>query len=381
MIEDPAFRLAQPGDLDALVALEKTCFEDDRISRRSFRRFLEAPGDRLVIAEADGILHGYALVLMHKATRLARIYSIAVAPAARGKGLGEKLIRQAEALAAEAGRIVMRLEVRTDNPAAIALYRRLGYRQFGTLKDYYADHGDALRFERRILFSRPGERFRNIPYYAQTTDFSCGPAALMMALATLQDDVPMSTHQELRIWREATTIYMLSGHGGCGPHGLALAAWSRGFHAEIQVSRAGPLFLDTVRNERKKDLLRLVHEDFLLQLADTAIPIRHEPLYLAEMEAALEQGRIPIMLISTWQLNRSRVPHWVTLCAIDDQFVYIHDPDVDMDVGETVAEKQYLPIDRKVFESMARYGSQVPLQAAVIIGPARAAATPDRVSV
>ena len=371
MTESPAFRPALLDDMDALVALERTSFVDDRISRRSFRRFLEAPRDRLIVADQDGALRGYVLVLMHKATRLARIYSIAVAPDSRGQGLGEKLIRQAEAVAAEAGRIVMRLEVRIDNLGAIELYRRLGYRQFGTLKDYYADHGDALRFERRILFFRPGERFPAIPFYAQTTDFSCGPAALMMALSALQEDLPMSTHQELRIWREATTIYMLSGHGGCGPHGLALAAWRRGFHAEIQVSRTGPLFLDTVRSERKKDLLTLVHEDFLLQLAETGIAIRHETLILANMEQALEQGRIPIMLISTWQLNRSRVPHWVTLCAIDDQFVYIHDPDIDMDEGETVADKQYLPIDRKVFESMARYGRQAPLQAAVILGPQR----------
>lgn len=368
MSDSPVYRLARPDDISALVALEKTCFEDDRISRRSFRRFLEAPRDRLLVAEQGSQLQGYVLVLMHKATRLARIYSIAVAPGARGQGLGEKLIKKAETVAADAGRIVMRLEVRTDNEGAIALYRRLGYRQFGTLKDYYADHGDALRFERRILFFRPGGRFRAIPFYAQTTDFSCGPAALMMAMAALQEDLPMSTHQELRIWREATTIYMLAGHGGCGPHGLGLAAWQRGFHAEIQVSRSGPLFLDTVRSERKKNLLELVHEDFMMQLQETEIPVRHGPLYLADMERALEAGRIPIMLISTWQLNRSRVPHWVTLCAIDDQFVYIHDPDIDMEEGETVADKQYLPIDRKVFESMARYGSQLPLQAAVIIG-------------
>lgn len=366
--ESPVFRLARTDDIDALVALEKASFDDDRISRRSFRRFLDAPRDRLIIAESASQLLGYVLVLMHKATRLARIYSIAVSPAARGQGLGEKLIREAETVAADAGRIVMRLEVRTDNTGAIALYRRLGYRQFGTLKDYYADHGDALRFERRILFFRPGGRFRAIPFYAQTTDFSCGPAALMMAMSALQEDLPMSTQQELRIWREATTIYMLAGHGGCGPHGLALAAWRRGFDAEIQVSRDGPLFLDTVRTDRKKSLLALVHEDFMEQLEETSIPIRHGSLFLAEMEKALDQGRIPLMLISTWQLNRSRVPHWVTLCAIDDQFVYIHDPDIDMDEGETVADKQYLPIDRKIFERMARYGSQSPLQAAVIVG-------------
>ena len=39
--------------------------------------------------------------------------------------------------------------------------------------------------------------------------------------------------------------------------------------------------------------------------------------------------------------------------------------------GETVADKQYLPIDRRVFDKMSRYGRNQPLQAAVIVGPKR----------
>lgn len=118
-------RPATPKDLDALVRLEQQCFTEDRLSRRSFRRFLDMPQDRLIVAEHGGRLLGYCLVLMNAATRLARIYSIAVSPEARGQGLGERLVRQAEQEAAEAGRIVMRLEVREDNAGAINLYRRL----------------------------------------------------------------------------------------------------------------------------------------------------------------------------------------------------------------------------------------------------------------
>ncbi len=364
------FRSAGPGDVPALVALENSCFDEDRLSRRSFRRFIEMPRDRLIVAEQDGTLVGYSLIFMHRATRLARIYSIAVSPHCRGQGLGEQLLRESERLAAEAGRIVMRLEVRRDNAAAIALYRRLGYRQFGTYRDYYADHEDALRFERRILFYEPTEKFPRVPYYPQTTDFTCGPAALMMAMAALCPDRVLSTLEELRIWREATTIFMMSGHGGCGPHGLALAAWRREFRVSAYVSREGPLFLDTVRSEAKKRVLELVHQEFMAELSQTDVEINHGPLTLAMLEHALERGRVPVILISTWQLNRSRVPHWVTLCAMDSRFVYIHDPEVDVEEGEAIADKQYLPLDRRVFERMARYG-QTPLQAAVIVGPKR----------
>ena len=133
----PDFQLRQASskDLDALVLLENRCFAEDRLSRRSFRRFLEMPRDRLIVAEADGELVGYCLILMSAATRLARIYSIAVSPAVRGQGVGEKLVREAESEAVDAGRIIMRLEVREDNRGAINLYKRLGYRQYGTYRD------------------------------------------------------------------------------------------------------------------------------------------------------------------------------------------------------------------------------------------------------
>lgn len=364
------FRPAQLSDVNALVQLENRCFDDDRISRRSFRRFIEMPRDALIVAENAGRIVGYSLIFMHNATRLARIYSIAVDPECRGQKLGERLLKESERRAAEVGRIIMRLEVRPDNGPAIALYRRLGYRQFGTYRDYYADHADALRFERRILYYEPTERFPKVPYYPQTTDFTCGPAALMMAMATLCPDSTISTLEELRIWREATTIFMMAGHGGCGPHGLALAAWQRGFKVSAYVSHEGPLFLDTVRSEEKKRVLELVHQEFMSELSQTEVDISHGPLTLDMLEHALERGRVPVILISTWQLNRSRVPHWVTLCAMDSQFVYIHDPEVDVDEGESIADKQYLPIDRAVFERMARFG-QGPLQAAVIVGPKR----------
>lgn len=368
---DLLLRQATTDDLDALVRLENLCFDEDRISRRSFRRFLEVPRDRLMVATLNGELVGYALVLMNAATRLARIYSIAVSPSVRGRGAGEKLIRAAEQEAVEAGRIVMRLEVREDNHSAIGLYERLGYRQFGTYRDYYEDHGNALRFERRILFYEPSGNFPEVPYYPQTTDFSCGPAALIMAMAALDEGQAVSTLEELKLWREATTIFMLAGHGGCGPHGLALSAWNRGFHASAWISKEGALFKDTVRNEDKKRVLELVHEGFLHDIGQTEIELRHDPLTLDGMERALHRGRIPVILISTWQLNRSRVPHWVTVCAIDDQFVYLHDPEIDVEAGETVADKQYLPIDRRIFDKMSRYGSLQPLQAAVIVGPKR----------
>ena len=78
-------------------------------------------------------------MFFHAAHRIARLYSIAVAPEARGTGIGEALLAAAERHARTRGAIAMRLEVRADNAAAQRLYERRGYRRFGIRRRYYED--------------------------------------------------------------------------------------------------------------------------------------------------------------------------------------------------------------------------------------------------
>ena len=89
-------------------------------------------------------------MLTRAGSTVARLYSIAVAAAARGQGIGERLLADAERQARRAGAAVLRLEVRPDNAGAIRLYVRRGYARIGTYRDYYADGADALRFEKTL---------------------------------------------------------------------------------------------------------------------------------------------------------------------------------------------------------------------------------------
>jgi ribosomal protein S18 acetylase RimI-like enzyme len=124
-------RPATTDDLDALTALEQRCFSSDRLSRRSFRKWLKRQHSGLIVAvDDDNALAGYVLVLLQPGTRLARLYSIAVDPQQRGRNLGEKLMEAAEDYALLQRRPYLRLEVRKDNAAAIALYEKRGYRLF-----------------------------------------------------------------------------------------------------------------------------------------------------------------------------------------------------------------------------------------------------------
>ncbi len=145
-----SIRDGRPADLAALCKLEVETFATDRLSARSFRRFISSHATRLRLSADSGELRGYSAVMTRAGSRVARLYSLAVAAEARGQGLGEKLLSDAERIARQRGADVLRLEVRADNAPAIRLYERRGYVRIGTYRQYYADKADALRYERRL---------------------------------------------------------------------------------------------------------------------------------------------------------------------------------------------------------------------------------------
>ena len=170
-------------------------------------------------------------------------------------------MQAAEKTAIEHDCIALRLEVRADNHGALSLYEKLGYSQFGTYEHYYEDDQTALRLE-KLLVAQIAPPSRPPPYYRQTLEFTCGPACLLMALGWADPDFHPSRAAEVQLWREATTIFMMSGPGGCEPFGLAVSAYESGLAPEIFVSFYGALFLQSVRSEDKRRVMELAQVDF-----------------------------------------------------------------------------------------------------------------------
>jgi ribosomal-protein-alanine N-acetyltransferase len=143
-------RRARPADLDALVALEETTFDHDRVSRAQWRRHLRSESASVLVGERSGKPIGCVLLFFRRGTSIARLYSIAVARRARGQGLGAALLRAAEREARRRGCKSMRLEVRTDNPAAVALYEKHGYRRGECAAGFYENGADAWRYRKAL---------------------------------------------------------------------------------------------------------------------------------------------------------------------------------------------------------------------------------------
>ena len=369
----PAVRLrqAEEADLDALDALEHRVFATDHLSRRSLRHFLRSPTAAVIVAEHDGDLAGTAIVLFRPRSSVARLYSIAVAPHLGGRGLGPMLLAAAEAAAVERGCGAIRLEVHETNAAAISRYRKSGYREFGRQTRYYEDGGDALRFE-KPLAPAPAALKAAPPYFHQTTEFTCGPACIMMALAWADRSLKPAPAFEFELWRDATTIFLASGLGGCEVYGLAVTLKRRGLEPEIHASQAGPYFLETVNSAEKRRVMQVTQAEFRRQARALEIPTHLTPASESVLMRAFDQGKVAIVLISGYQMAGRGQPHWVFAFGREGRHILLHDPAANRDEhGKAIAPETYA-VPWAAFERMTRLGRDR-LSAAIVIrkGPSR----------
>jgi ribosomal protein S18 acetylase RimI-like enzyme len=143
-------RPAHADDVAALVALEDEAFDVHRISRERFARMLHHATRPVRVLVLDGTLRGYVSVLARCGFPEARLFSIAVARAARGRGAGRTLLSAAEDAAITLECSSMRLEVDPTNVGAVRLYDSAGWRPVRELPDYYGPGRPGLVYRKAI---------------------------------------------------------------------------------------------------------------------------------------------------------------------------------------------------------------------------------------
>ncbi|MDQ4011736.1 MAG: ribosomal protein S18-alanine N-acetyltransferase [Actinomycetota bacterium] len=134
-----------PVDVHRCATLENLLFGgDDPWGPEAFLEALAA-GHHYLAAREGWSLIGYAGMAL--AGDEAEIHTLAVDPAHQGRGIGRALLQAMLEHAAEA---TVFLEVRTDNEAAIQLYRSEGFTVVGTRRAYYRPSGaDAFTMRRQ----------------------------------------------------------------------------------------------------------------------------------------------------------------------------------------------------------------------------------------
>lgn len=147
---DYIFEPATMADVEQLVELEQTLFMTDDCSRKNMKYLI--PRAIVIVARAEkaGEIVGYAILLGRKNSHKKRIYSLGVAASHRNAGIGSKLVSTLEAIANAAHCTMLTLEVNDRNKAAIDLYNKCGFKQYGFRLSYYRDGDHALLMRKSL---------------------------------------------------------------------------------------------------------------------------------------------------------------------------------------------------------------------------------------
>lgn len=141
---------AQVSDLKEIFKLEQLCFNAEAFTRRQLRYLVsQAQGHFLLVREGNQI-SSFMVLLGKKNSSSMRLYSIAVAPAFRGRGLARAMLAEAVKRAKADGFHFVNLEVSEINEAAVKLYLDEGFEVFGERRAYYKDGSKALLMRKAV---------------------------------------------------------------------------------------------------------------------------------------------------------------------------------------------------------------------------------------
>lgn len=149
-----SFRKAAKRDIPALSDIFKRAFEGvnefgdptDYLDRAR-------TGDnmRLIVAQDDaGKIGGFVMAAITDWRKTLDIEQLAVDPGFQGKGIGRRLMEQAEVFAKKEGARRLTLHVRVNNDKALHLYESMGYARIGLENSYYQDGTDAFEMAKKL---------------------------------------------------------------------------------------------------------------------------------------------------------------------------------------------------------------------------------------
>lgn len=131
-----SLRDAVPADLDAIMRIEHSVFPADAWPAATMSAELGSVHGRYLVAIDDaGEIVGYAG--LRAVGEQADIQTIAVRPDARRLGIARAMLLELLAEARRRRVAEVFLEVRADNPGAIALYESLGFARLAVRPRYY----------------------------------------------------------------------------------------------------------------------------------------------------------------------------------------------------------------------------------------------------
>ncbi|TRV79389.1 acetyltransferase [Streptomyces sp. 130] len=189
------------------------------------------------------------------------------------------------------------------------------------------------------------------PYYGQTTHFSCGAVAALVAQAHagLLPREALDRRAELTLWRDATNFM------ACEPVGLgvALRRAQPSSQVTVHLDTDRPVMLDHLApgDQEWRALLQRVSRT---EAERIGVPVDPDHLSLSAVREAIGRREHVLLLLSLAAMHGFEVPHWVLCHGTVPGAVVIDDPWANGATGDTWVDAHLLPVPDASLDAMSR---------------------------
>lgn len=142
---DLIIRKANLNDFNDIYNIETVSFKEESFPIWLIKELLLNFSEFFLIAEFKGKVVGYISAVLEN--NRCHIYSIAVLPDFRNKGIASKLLMELLKKLKESNIKKVYLEVKTNNIIAIKLYEKFNFKIKEVKRKYYSDGSDAYIME------------------------------------------------------------------------------------------------------------------------------------------------------------------------------------------------------------------------------------------
>jgi len=170
----------------------------------------------------------------------------------------------------------------------------------------------------------------NVPYYAQSSDFTCGPACVLMVMKHFDRDLEIGRELEFEVWRQCNMI----GVRGADPFGLSVPLLESGYDVRLITQRSRTVDDDDAWRRR----LRRIFSSEEIELSifgmkenreralRRRLPVKFKRPVVADILRGVRLDQVPIALVHMGVIHSLNIPHWIVVTDADREYIVFNDP-------------------------------------------------------
>jgi ribosomal protein S18 acetylase RimI-like enzyme len=138
-------------DFPRLLSIDQACFSPDvAYDYMDLKHMMSRPGAETLVLEEGGEIRGFLLMDIDLRRKSATLVTLDVLSEDRRRGYASSLFSRSEEILKSYGVQHYHLQVDVNNDAAIAFYRKNGFKEERLLRKYYPGSRDAWQMVKKL---------------------------------------------------------------------------------------------------------------------------------------------------------------------------------------------------------------------------------------